>query len=221
MKKVSLLGILSMWLLVFGACGKNDKNSNDVIESSSDIEKTEVTIETSSDVQHNESHSSIFKAGKFISNAYDLSIDKTELKHNNSSDYDVLVITFTVNNKLDDNIVPKELFQDLFIIKQQDETSEHQLYSEMAYQDEAPELLFPLYDSKGDLVDDDIYEVNEHKQKEFKETVGNKLDSELLPGKEVQTVILVNVENSEYPVTFSLDENLPMKEKEDFVVKLK
>lgn len=219
MKKFSLYGLLGLSIIILGACSpeKTDKETT-TIETNS--KKTEITTEGTSESQNGESHSSVFKDGNFTSNAYDLSIDKTELKHNNSSDYDVLVITFTVNNKLDENIVPKELFQDLFIIKQQDETSEHQLQSEFAYQQEAAELLFPLYKTDGSSIDEPLYSENEEKQKEFDNTIGSKLEADLLPGKETQAVILVNVENSEYPVTFSLNENLPMKEKEDFVVNL-
>lgn len=214
MNKINSIILLSTSLLIIGAC----KNKNVDKESVSNDNETEITIETS-DIK--EKHSSIFKNGKFESNAYDLSIDKAELKHNNLSNYDTLVITFTVNNKLNENIIPKEIFQNLFFIKQKDETSEYQLHSEFAYQQEASELLFPLYDQNGNLVDDETYDINEKKQNEFKQTIGNKLEAELLPGKKVQTVILVNVENSEYPITFSLDENLPMKEKENYIINLK
>lgn len=219
MKKITLFSVGLVSLMVFGACSNNGKSKETTENNKKN--KTEVTVATSSSAENNETYSSVFKDGKFTSNSYDVSIDKAELKHNNVSDYDVLVVTFTISNKLNENIVPQEIFEDLFIIKQQDETSEHQLFTEMAYQQEAAELLFSQYDIEGNPIDDKAYEINEAKQKEFNETIGNKLDADLLPGKEVQAVILVNVENNEYPVTFSLDENLPMKEKEDFVVNLK
>ncbi len=220
MKKISLLGLLSVSLFTLGACGSDKAVTKESISSpNKNSATTEVTAES---IKKNEQGSDFsqysFEDGLLITPEMEIKIDKTELGH--ATGEDGLILWFTIKNKGTVNIIPQsELY--MFDIKQQDDTSEYQIATDYNYVNVA-EMLYPQYNDDGTTVDDETYDKNSELQEQHDETYDKKFYAELMPGKEVKTAIGLHLENTDYPITINLSE--PYKKEiqsKDYVINLK
>lgn len=208
MKKIIKgIAILSLGLLSLAACGSN--------AASKDGGKTEVSA-TKKSSESNEAKIS-FKNQVLTGPGYKLTIDKTQVGHDNSSGEDGLIIWYTVNNNTKENIIPKDIFS-MFTIDQQDSTSDYDLTSKIGTFDEA-EALYPTYNPDRTPIEDvDASNKAGDEQNSFNEGIELKGEAKLLPGKSVQCVTSVVLNNKEGKVVIKLGKEYPTKDNQSLVI---
>jgi len=215
--KVNIGLCLGLVLLLMG-CGNNGENPDS-------INKTETSIKNS---QSNFSKEKVTESSKVVSSAendvtfengiletpeYKLTIDKTQVGHNNFTGDDGLIIWYTVKNKSDYNVVPQDLWA-WFEVTQIDGTSQYKITTDYDFFD-SEEALFPMYtEGAVPLEDTEAYNKAIEDQQNFQEEYSDKGKAELLPGKEVTASIGLKLQNTSYPVTFKLINGLSKKNSE-------
>lgn len=209
------VGILGSLLLAGCTTNTKDTASNN---SETKASVTEITAEKES--SERDAIEMSFKDGTLEGLNYKLTIDKTQLAHDNFSGEDGLIIWYTLENNTETNLVPRDNFS-MFSIKQQDETSEYDL-SDSIGTFSVGEALYPMYDENGNpLEDTEAYNAAIDEQNKFHDDYEVKSDAELLPGKSVQTVTSVVLNNTEGQVKIKLPDDFPTSENQELVVNLK
>lgn len=223
MKKIVRLGLVLFCGIVLGACGgasdNDETNETASMQSSSNHLKASSTTQSStiidssivSSVPTTESSSSViqteitFKNGRLTTPGFILTIDKTQVGHDNSTDEDGLIIWYTVENLSNRTFVPNDLLLN-FYITQRDETSIYDIPTDYNGFDSA-EALYPMYNSDGSSIEDiDKYNEAIRNQNEFKEEFEKKSYAELLPGAKVQVATGLILHNTDYPVSVKLQD---------------
>ncbi len=218
MKKMLLGALFLTGLIVTGCSTNKEANSNETNSSSSTQASTEINVSAQSSSEKDVFEMS-FKDKTLTGVNYKLTIDKTQVGHNNSTDEDGLIVWYTVENKSEDNLVPNDILS-LLTFKQQDETSEFDLTEDVGKFD-AAEALYPMYNDDGSTIEDvDTYNTAISEQNKFYEEFEEKSYAELLPGKSVQCAIGILLNNTDKPVNVSLSEDMPTSENEPLVINL-
>lgn len=218
MKKMLLGALFLTGLIVSGCSTTKEANSNETSSSSSTQASTEINVSAQSSSEKDVFEMS-FKDKTLTGINYKLTIDKTQLAHDNSADEDGLIIWYTVENNSEDNMVPNDILS-LLTFKQQDDTSEYDLTSGVGYFNSA-EALFPMYNTDSSPIEDvDAYNDAIDQQNKFSEEFEEKSHAELLPGKSVQCAIGILLNNTDKPVNVSLSEDMPTSENEPLVINL-
>lgn len=214
-----LLGALFLTgLIVTGCSTTKEANSNETKSSSFSQAGTEISISSQSSSEKDVFEMS-FKDRTLTGINYKLTIDKTQLAHDNSADEDGLIVWYTVENNSEDNVVPNDILS-LLTFKQQDDTSEYDLTSEVGYFNSG-EALFPMYNADSSPIEDvDAYNNAIDQQNKFSEEFEEKSHAELLPGKSVQCAVGILLKNTNNPVKVSLSENMLASENESLVINL-
>lgn len=215
MKKV-LLGSLLVYSLVLVACGSNEESTveNSTTETG---QETEVNADQNDEGEDYVSEMS-FENGKLETDYMELTIDDTQIAHDNFEDEDGLIIWYTIENNSEDNIIPSDEFYS-FELKQQDDTSEYDLTEDIGWFD-PEEALFPTENEDGEMVDDETYDANFSKQEEFYDDYLKPADNDLLPGKSVQVATSVPLNNTDNPVSMKVYEDYPMETNETYNINL-
>lgn len=159
-----------------------------------------------------------FKNGELETDYMNLTIDETQVAHDNEPNEDGLIIWYTLENTSDENIVPSGEWYN-FVIKQQDESTEYDLTEYLDMFDSA-EALYPTVDESGELVDDATWDKSIDDQEQFYSEYEEPAENELLPGKTKQFVTSVTLNNVEKPVTIQIDDMLPVSENEEYKINL-
>jgi len=214
MKKV-LLGSLLVCTLSLVACSNNG-DEEDATAASTES-KTEVTAAGYEEEGQDVAEMS-FKDGKLETDYMKMSIDKTQVAHDNTMDEDGLVIWYTIENTSEDNIVPSEEWY-LFTAKQQDDSTEYNLTDDIGYFNSA-EALYPTEDENGEFVDDASWDEADANQTEFRNEYEEPADNELLPGKSKQFATGINLNNTEKPVIIHVGEEFPTSNNEEYKINL-
>lgn len=220
MKKM-FVGFLLITSFSLGACSNNNEASKESTDATSATAQNQTSV-TATTVSEPESQVAdmYFKNQTMEFPYFSLKIDKTQVGRDNANDESGLIIWYTVKNNSEANIIPSDLLSYLSF-KQQDETSEYDLSNDLGSFDSA-EALFPMYNEDGsDIEDVDKYNEALDKQKKFYDEFEEKADTDLLPGKEVQVVTGITLQNTEHPVVIKLSDDFPAKENEELVVNLK
>ena len=224
MKKIVGLGLVLFCGITLGACGgasdSDAINETPSMKSSSNHFKASASTTQSSTIINSSTPSSIptiessisesqtettFKNGKLTTPGFILTIDKTQVGHDNSSDEDGLIIWYTVENLSDRTFVPDDLLLN-FYITQRDETSLYEIPTDYNGFDSA-EALYPMYNSDGSSIEDiDKYNEAVRNQNEFNDEFEKKSYAELLPGAKVQVVTGLTLHNTDYPVSVKLQD---------------
>ncbi|GAA3020550.1 DUF5067 domain-containing protein [Tetragenococcus solitarius] len=214
MKKV-LLGSLLVCTLSLVACSNNGDEEDTTAASTES--KTEVTAAGYEEEGQDVAEMS-FKDGKLETDYMKMSIDKTQVAHDNTMDEDGLVIWYTIENTSEDNIVPSEEWY-LFTAKQQDDSTEYNLTDDIGYFNSA-EALYPTEDENGEFVDDASWDEADANQTEFRNEYEEPADNELLPGKSKQFATGINLNNTEKPVIIQVGEEFPTSNNEEYKINL-
>lgn len=223
MKKIVQLGLVLFSGIVLGACGgvsdKDETNETSSMQSSSNHLKTSATTQNSTFIDsstissmpttessnNNPQTETTFKNGKLTTPGFILTIDKTQVGHDNSADEDGLIIWYTVENLSDRTFVPDDLLLN-FYITQRDETSLYEIPTDYNGFDSA-EALYPMYNSDGSSIEDiDKYNEAVRNQNEFNDKFEKKSYAELLPGAKVQVATGLLLHNTDYPVSVKLQD---------------
>lgn len=215
MKKLSV-ALLVCSALLLSACS-NEKESS---SSNTSDTKTEVSAEQVTSSSERDTVQMSFKDNVLTGEGFKLTIDKTQVAHDNLSGEDGLIIWYTFENSSEANMKPSDIFS-FFTFKQQDATSEYDLTDQVGSFDSA-EGLYPMYDANGEpLEDDTAYNAAVDNQNTFHDDFELKSDSDLLPGKSVQVVEDVLLNNTEYPVVMKVADDFPMSINKEVTINLK
>lgn len=217
MKKF-LLGSLLVCSLNLVACSNN--NDERAAASENTESKTEATA---TDYELEEEGSDVmemsFEDGRLEAAYVNIDIEKTQVVHDNFSDEDGLVVWYSTENNSEDNVVPSEVF-DMFVVKQQDGSTEYDLTSDVDTFDSS-EALYPMYDETGEPIEDtDKYNSAIDDQKQFNQEFEEPAYNDLLPDKTVQTAVGIPLNNTDYPVTISIGEDFPTNTNEEYEISL-
>lgn len=223
MKKIVGLGLVLFYGIVLGACGgasdNDESNVTSSMQSSSNHLKASATTQSSTIIDSSTVSSiptiessisesqteTTFKNGKLTTPGFILTIDKTQVGHDNSADEDGLIIWYTVENLSDRTFVPDDLLLN-FYITQRDETSLYEIPTDYNGFDSA-EALYPMYNSDGSSIEDiDKYNEAVRNQNEFNDKFEKKSYAELLPGAKVQVATGLLLHNTDYPVSVKLQD---------------
>lgn len=223
MKKIVGLGLVLFCGIVLGACGgasdNDESNVTSSMQSSSNHLKASATTQSSTIIDSSTVSSiptiessisesqteTTFKNGKLTTPGFILTIDKTQVGHDNSADEDGLIIWYTVENLSDRTFVPDDLLLN-FYITQRDETSIYDIPTDYNGFDSA-EALYPMYNSDGSSIEDiDKYNEAIRNQNEFNDEFEKKSYAELLPGAKVQVATGLMLHNTDYPVSIKLQD---------------
>lgn len=209
-----LLGVFSLGVIGLAGCTNENADSTDVEE------ETEVTA---ADYELEEEGSDVmemsFEDGKLTAEYVEITIDETQVAHDYFNDEDGLIIWYTIKNTSEDNIVPSDEFS-MFDIKQQDDTSEYDITeNEFTNYFDAQEALYPTEDENGDLPEDSFEQAVDQQDK-FTEEYLKPTNNELLPGKTVQAVYSVGLDDTENPISIKLQEDYPAPTNETYKINL-
>lgn len=214
MKKF-LLGSLLVCSLSLVACSNN--NDEGAAAPVNNESNTEVSAEGYEGEEQDVVEMS-FKDGELKSDFAEISIDNTQLAHDNFRDTDGLIVWWTVKNISEVNDVPENDLE-MFAIKQQDDSTEYDLTEEEEF--DAAEALYPMYTDGGDSIEDaDTYNEAIDDQQDFRKEYKKPAENELLPDKSVQVVTGITLNNTEHPVMIQLDEDFPASENEEYKINL-
>ncbi|MEK0176173.1 DUF5067 domain-containing protein [Tetragenococcus halophilus] len=175
MKKY-VLGFLLVSSLGLAACTSNDSE-----EASVSAQSTEQTTTESTE----EEPEATFEDGVFDNDSFTLTYEDAQIINSPMEDGPGLYVTYTLKNKLDENINPQEILDTVVIATQENDTSEVDL----------PNNYYSL-DAFGPEEDTDTY--NEQVDKE------NAVSDDLKPGKEVEIVNSFGLDNKENPVQLQM-----------------
>lgn len=223
MKRLAGIGLVLFSGIVLGACGgasdKDETNETSSMHSSSNHLKTSATTQSSTIINSSTTSSiptiessisesqteTTFKNGKLTTPGFILTIDKTQVGHDNSADENGLIIWYTVENLSDRTFVPDDLLLN-FYITQRDETSIYDIPTDYNGFDSA-EALYPMYNTDGSSIEDiDKYNEAVRNQNEFNDEFEKKSYAELLPGAKVQVATGLLLHNTDYPVSVKLQD---------------
>lgn len=175
MKKY-VLGFLLVSSLGLAACTSNDNEEASVSAQSAEQTTTEST---------EEEPEVTFEDGVFDNDSFTLTYEDAQIINSPMEDGPGLYVTYTLKNKLDENINPQEVLDTVVIATQENDTSEIDL----------PNNYYSL-DAFGPEEDTDTY--NEQVDKE------NAVSDDLKPGKEVEIVNSFGLDNKENPVQLQM-----------------
>ncbi|TNX49355.1 DUF5067 domain-containing protein [Enterococcus faecium] len=220
-KSILCVGVLGLSLAVLGACSSNDGGNKTAEESTTTISSS-TTTEIQASTQQTSERDVIemsFKDKTLTGPGYKLTIDKTQVGKDNSSGEDGLIIWYKLDNQTEANMVPSDMFS-MLTFSQQDDTSEYDLTSSVGTFD-VSEALYPMYNEDGSPLEDDAaYDEAVTNQNNFLDEVDAKSDAELLPGKSVQCVTGVVLNNTQGEVKIKLGEDFPASENQELIVSL-
>lgn len=216
MKKISI-GLLVCSAMLLSACSNEKKEAS---TANSSDKKTEVTAEQVTSNSEKDAIQMSFKDKVLTGQGFKLTIEKTQVAHDNLSGENGLIFWYTFENTSETNMKPADIFS-FFTFKQQDATSEYDLTDQVGTFD-AGEGLYPMYDTTGSpLEDTDAYNAAVDNQNKFHDDYELKSDSDLLPGKSVQVVEDVLLNNTEYPVVMKVSDDYPMNVNKEVTINLK
>ncbi len=213
---VNVILLLGLGLLLIG-CSNNTENQGqnstiktDISVKNSKTDESDLKNTATSQVISSTESNVTFENGVLETPEYKLTIDKTQVGHNNFTGDDGLIIWYTVKNKSEYNVVPQDLLK-WFEVTQTDGTSQYKITTDYNFFN-SEEALFPMYtEGAVPLEDDNAYNQAIEDQQNFQEEYSNKGKAELLPGKEVTASIGLQLQNTSYPVTFKLINGLSEK----------
>lgn len=190
MSKKTLLTLLLPLTILLASCGKEVQEGP---KTNNNIEAENITYKPSFDGY-------TFNDSVLETPDYTLTIDKTQTGQ--AYNEDGLIIWFTLKNKSDSNIIPKDAFSNMLEVTQKDNTSVYTIPTDFNYLNVA-EMLYPTSDKS---IDDPEYITNNELQNKHNQEYDNKFFAELLPGKEIKTAVALTLETTDYPVSINIVE---------------
>lgn len=175
MKKV-LMSFLMVSSLGLAACTSNDSE-----EASVSAQSTEQTTTESTE----EEPEATFEDGTLENDSFILSYENAKIINSPMENGPGLYVTYTLKNKLDENINPQEVLDLVVIASQENDTSEVELPND-------------YYSTDAFGSEDDVDTYSEQVEKE------NAVLDDLKPGKEVEIVDSFGLDNKENPVQLQM-----------------
>lgn len=174
MKKF-LLGSLLVCGITLAGCSDNEENAG--VASSN----TEVTVQDTDFSEEDSTEEMSFKNGTLETEEFKLSYDKAKIINSFMEDGSGIYITYKLENKSDENIIPSEVLSQNLLLSQENDTSEVELD--------------PGYDTLNAFADEgDSERYNEQID------IDEEADNALKPGKEVEVVDSYYLDNKDYPI---------------------
>ncbi|MGX6971313.1 DUF5067 domain-containing protein [Vagococcus bubulae] len=190
-KKILLSLLLPLSLLLTSCSNNNEVTTKETVNTS--IKNEKIPTKTNFDGY-------AFKDSLLETPDFDLKIDKTQTGEAYNSEG--IIVWFTLTNKSDRNIVPKEAFSNMLEITQQDDTSVYNIPTDYNYLN-AAEMLYPTNDKS---IEDPEYVTNNELQEKYNNEYDKKFFAELLPGKEIKTAVALTLETPGYPIFINIAE---------------
>ncbi|GEQ48914.1 DUF5067 domain-containing protein [Tetragenococcus koreensis] len=184
MKKY-LLGVLLISSFSLVACTSN--NNEEVSAQSTEQPTTETT---------EEEPESTFKDGVFDNDSFTLTYEDAKIINSPMENSPGLYVTYTLKNKLEENINPQEVLDLIVTATQENDTSEVDLSND-------------YYSTDAFGPEDDVDTYNEQVDKE------NAVSNDLKPGKEVEIINAFGLDNKEEPVQLQMLVNPETEEYSD------
>lgn len=184
MKKY-LLSVLLISSFSLVACTSN--NNEEVSAQSTEQPTTETT---------EEEPESTFKDGVFDNDSFTLTYEDAKIINSPMENSPGLYVTYTLKNKLEENINPQEVLDLIVTATQENDTSEVDLSND-------------YYSTDAFGPEDDVDTYNEQVDKE------NAVSNDLKPGKEVEIINAFGLDNKEEPVQLQMLVNPETEEYSD------
>ncbi|MDN6640449.1 MAG: DUF5067 domain-containing protein [Tetragenococcus sp.] len=173
MKKV-LMSFLMVCSLGLAACQNNGEEEASAANTEQEVEKST-----------EEEPEATFEDGTLENDSFVLSYEDAKIINSPMENGPGLYVTYTLKNKLDENINPQEVLDLIVIASQENDTSEVELSND-------------YYSTDAFGSEDDVDTYNEQVEKE------NAVSDDLKPGKEVEIVNAFSLDNKDEPVELQM-----------------